>query len=246
MTKLNQIIAIEKGIKSRAHSTISELYKLLQKPQLFNGGTRTYLKRDDDGEDLPQERQNVQHKVSDVLASARKSTAELINVTLQKDETNMRAAADVIIDGVTVMTDVPVTTLLFLEKQLTDLRTFISRTPVLDNGESWQKDEGSGLYKTDPRQTQRTKKVQRPIVLYDATDKHPAQTQLVTDDITVGYWNTVLNSGAMPHPKKEAMEEKIEKLVLAVKQAREKANDIEASERRTLGDAIFDYLGIGG
>lgn len=246
MTKLNQIIAIEKGIKSRSHSEISELNKLIQKPQLFTGGVRFYQKKDEDGEDLPQERQHVQFKSDDVLANARQAISDLVNVTLQKDEANMNAKADVRVDDAVIMQGVPVTTLLFLEKQLTDMKTFISNLPVLDSAENWSKDEGSGLYKTETRQTQRTKKVQRPIVLYEATDKHPAQTQMITDDVTVGQWNTVMHSSAVPFPKKQEMQERIEKLILAVKQAREEANDIEVSERRPLGQAIFDYLGIGG
>lgn len=246
MTKLNQVIAIEKGIKSRSHSEISELYKLIQKPQLFNGGVRSYQKKDENGEDLPQERQHVQFKSDDVLATVRRAVTDLMNVTLQKDEANMHATADVKIDDVVIMSNVPVTTLLFLEKQVTDLKTFVGNLPVLDSAENWNKDEGSGLYKAEPRQTQRTKKEQRPIVLYDATDKHPAQTQLITEDVTVGHWHTVLHSGAVPFPKKQEMQERLEKLILAIKQAREEANDIEVSDRRPLGQAIFDYLGIGG
>lgn len=246
MTKLNQIIAVEKGIKSRSHSEISELYKLVQKPQLFNGSIRSYQKKDENGEDFPKEHQHVQFKSDDVLNTVRRVVSDLMNVTLQKDEANMHATADVRIDDAVIMSNVPVTTLLFLEKQMTDLKTFVGKLPVLDSAENWTKDEGSGLYKTEPRQTQKTKKVQRPIVMYDATDKHPAQTQLITDDVTTGYWNTVMHSGAIPSPEKQEMQERLEKLILAIKQAREEANDIEVSDRRSLGQAIFGYLGIGG
>ncbi len=37
MAKLNQIIAIEKGIKSKAYAHVTELHKACQKPDLFNG-----------------------------------------------------------------------------------------------------------------------------------------------------------------------------------------------------------------
>ena len=53
MAKLNQIIAIEKGIKSKSHSEISELYKLVQKPALFNGFSKSYQANDEEnGEKL--------------------------------------------------------------------------------------------------------------------------------------------------------------------------------------------------
>lgn len=45
MTKLNQVIAVEKGVKSRDHSEVSALYKLAQKPELFNGANRVFRKK---------------------------------------------------------------------------------------------------------------------------------------------------------------------------------------------------------
>ncbi len=245
MTKLNQIIAIEKGVKSRSHAIISDLYKMIQKSDLFSGASRQYEKKHDEGEDLPPERQHVQFHVDQVLEQFRRANSDLINVTVRKDKTNMNASANIEVDGI-VIEGVPVTTLLFIEKQLTDLRTFIDKLPVLDSAHDWRKDEGSGLFKTEPRKTQRTKKVQKPIVLYDATDKHPAQTQMITEDEVVGYWNTTLHSSAIPLPKKQQLQERVDKLLLAVKQAREKANDIEAVPDQVLGEAIFKYLGIGG
>ncbi len=37
MSKLNQIIAIEKGIKSRVYAGLTDLNKIVQKGELFNG-----------------------------------------------------------------------------------------------------------------------------------------------------------------------------------------------------------------
>jgi hypothetical protein len=48
-----------------------------------------------------------------------------------------------------------------------------------DEGESWTKVTNSGLWVTEPIQTHRTKKVQKPIVLYPPTTEHPVQTQLI-------------------------------------------------------------------
>lgn len=242
MVKLNQIIAIEKGIKSRAHEVISELYKTIQKPDLFNGLVRTYLKKDDDGEDLPSEKKHIQFRIKDVLGSVRLSQSELFDVTAQKDTANAGAKADVTVDGEQVLPALPVTTLLFLEKQITDLRTFVETIPVLDNGESWDLDANSGLYKTEPVQTHRTKKVTRPLVLYPATPEHPAQTQVVQEDVIAGFWSTVRQSAAMPKPEKEKIAERLEKLLIGIKEARERANDIEADKRLAIGSAIFEYL----
>ena len=82
----------------------------------------------------------------------------------------------------------------------------------------------------------------RPLVLYDATKEHPAQTQLVTEDIVAGYWNTVKYSGAMPAPQKVAMAERVEKLLRAVKEAREAANIIEEVPVPAVSEFILRYV----
>ena len=48
MAKLNQIIAIEKGVKTRSHTSLTELYRIVQKGELFNGFTKTYKKKNED------------------------------------------------------------------------------------------------------------------------------------------------------------------------------------------------------
>jgi hypothetical protein len=242
MSKLNQVIAIEKGVKARAHSVISDLFKVLQKPDLFNGAVRSYQKKDDDGEDLPGEKKHVQFRVQDVIGTVRISAAELIDTTVQKDIANTGAKAAVTVDGSQILPELPVSTLLFLEKQLTDLRTFVDAIPVLDNSESWTLDANSGLYRTDAVQTSRTKKINRPLVLYPATPEHPAQTQIVTEDVIAGFWSTIRQSAAMPKPEKEAISGRIEKLLIGVKEARESANDTDAGAKPAIGAAVFEYL----
>lgn len=242
MTKLNQVIAIEKGVKARAHSLISELFKTIQKPVLFDGATRVYRKKDEDGEDLPAERKVIQFRVQDILGSVRMSVGHLMDVTAQKEIANCSAQASVRIDGAAVLPPLPVTTLLFLEKQLTDLRTFAAALPVLDISEAWKRDESAGVWRTETAATTRTKKVQKPLVLYPATPEHPAQTQIVTEDVIAGYWETVKQSAAIPATEKEKIIARIDKLLVAVKEAREEANSIDANTRPQLGALVFNYL----
>jgi len=241
MAKLNQVIAIEKGVKSRVYGRLTELHKLLQKPGLFNGFSKQYEKRDEEGEDLPPERQRVQMTVSNVLMDIAAQTTELLDVTARKDWTNTRAFGRVM-DGDRVLFEAPVTYLLFLEKQLSDLRTMIGELPVLDEAEDWAQDANSGLARTPELRTHRTKKVQKPIVLYHATQEHPAQTQLVTEDIIAGYWKLTKLSGAMAKPERDRLLGRIETLFKAVKQAREEANNVDVIEPPAVGDIMFDYL----
>lgn len=242
MAKLNQIIAIEKGIKGRVYGDLTELNKAIQKPDLFNGFQKTYQKRDEDGEDLPAEKKRVQFVAAEVLRNAERAMSELMEVTARKDWTNCAASASVRVNGTAIVENAPVSFLLFLEKQLTDLRTFVGNLPVLDEGDSWNKDENSGLYKAEATQTHRTRKVQKPIVLYPATPEHPAQTQMVTEDVIAGFWTQIKQSGAMPKPEKQALAERVEVLLRAVKEAREEANVHDEVETPNVGERVFGYL----
>ncbi len=48
--KLNQIIAVEKGVKSRSFQELTEAHHALQKPALLSGIARTYRPKDEEGE----------------------------------------------------------------------------------------------------------------------------------------------------------------------------------------------------
>lgn len=238
--KLNQVLAIEKGVKSRTQRSITEAYHKIQKDALLSGLFKTYTPLDDAGLHLPPEHKRVQVRADEILKGVRKALTELLDITARKDFANCDARTDLVVGNVTV-SSVPVTYLLFLEKQLTDLRTLVGKVPVLDSAEDWTFDETTGVFKTSPVKTTRTQKVHKPIVLYDATEEHPAQTQLVSLDETVGHWSTTKQSGALPAPRREQLLEKLERLLEAVKFARETANSNVAPEVK-VGEVVFSYL----
>ena len=239
--KLNQILSIEKGIKSRAYAELSDLHKTCQKPALFNGFTKSYVRKSEDDDEYPQESQQIQVRAGDAIAYMRELLVPLFDVVASKDAANTVAAADIVVDGHVLAAGVPATTILFLEKQINDIRSFIEAMPVLDPAERWQFDEVSGQYYTNPTQTQRTKKVARPIVLYPATEQHPAQTQLISEDVVVGHWDMVKVSSAMVRSEKTEILARINALSSAVKQAREEANLVAAPDTK-IGDKILSYV----
>jgi len=242
-SKLNQIIAVEKGVKSRAISKFSDLYHVLQKPEQFTGFSKKYQSKDEEGEKLNPERKKVQFTVPDIIDSGYSVISDLINLTYRKDIANMKATANVVVDGDIVVANAPVTFLLFLEKQLVDVETFIETLPVLDPTEEWEFDEEAQFYKTEPIVTNRTKKVPKVVVLYNATDKHPAQTELLQEDVIVGEWENIKHSGAIPKHKQEELLQRVRKLMIAVKNAREEANEYEETESpKAIGEQIFSYL----
>ncbi|GAA4627307.1 hypothetical protein GCM10023196_038980 [Actinoallomurus vinaceus] len=241
VAKLNQIIAVEKGIKSGTLRDLTDAHHGLQKPALLSGISRTYQPKDEEGEQLPPESTRVQVQADEVIRRTADIVTRLFDVTATKDWANCEARADVKVDGETLLRDVPVTYLLFLEKQLTDLHTFVKKLPVLDAAETWVFDESADAWRTEPVRTIRTKKVPRNHVKAEATEKHPAQVEVYYEDVAVGYWTTVKFSGALPARRVNELLERVEKLQQAVKFAREEANGAEVTDRR-VGDVVFRYL----
>lgn len=239
--KLNQVIAIEKGVKSRTQSMVTDVHKACQKPALFNGFSKEYQPKAEDGEVFPAESTKVQKNAADEIRQAANAWRELFNVTALKDVGNTNAVVDVKIDGVALIEGVPATYLLFLEKQFIDIRTFIGKLPTLDPAKEWKNDPNDRLYKAEARQTIKTKKTPRAVVLHEATKEHPAQVQMVAEDITIGYWSQVDFSGAIPETRQQELLDNIEQLIKAVKMAREEANSVEV-EKREIGKPIMDWL----
>src|SRR6185312_16473939 len=124
--KLNQIIAIEKGVKSQTYAHLTEINKIVQKPDLFNGFAKAYQPNDSDGDTLPPEKKKVQFSATETMRGVAFEMSNLIAVTARKDWTNCVAKADVRIDDATLFSDAPVSFLLFMEKQMTDLRTLVN------------------------------------------------------------------------------------------------------------------------
>lgn len=241
MPKLNQILAIEKQTKASASSDLTGVYHQLQKEALLGGVSRTYAAKDDDGERFPSENQIVQLNVAKLLESVTKALSPLYNVTFQRDFANCSARADVVVDGKMLLTDVPATHLLWLEKQFVDLHTLITKLPALPQTESWEYDPAQSCWKTAPVETAKTKKIPKVFVKAEATKEHPAQVDVVHEDVIQGYWTTVKFSGALPKDRIQTLRERIEKLLAAVKFAREQANLVEVVKADT-ASALFGFL----
>jgi hypothetical protein len=241
MPRLNQIVAIEKGVKSQSLRELTDAHQLLQKPPLLAGISRTYRPKDEEGEQLPPEATKVQVKTDEVIRRTADILTRLFDVTATKDWANGLAKADVVVDGQTLLSQVPITYLLFLEKQLVDLHTFVKKLPVLDASETWTMDTSSDSWATEAVQTSRTKKIPRNHVKAEATEHHPAQVEVYYEDVVVGYWRTVKFSGALPARRVNELAEQVERLQEAVKFAREEANNLQVDDQK-VGETIFQFL----
>ena len=242
MPKLHEIVALATGKKAEVEKAVTEGYHQLQKGDLFDGLQKSYRPAAEDGEPLPPEQKRAQLAVPEVIARACGHWSRLFDLTFTLDCGNQVAAADIVTpDGTVLVEKVPVPTLLFLEKQLESIKAFVSAIPSPDPTESWSLDPGLGVLVTPPVETFRTKKISRAIVLYPATTEHPAQTQLVQEDVIAGFWRTVKFTTRLPVSEKASILAKAGALLDAVKVARERANAAEV-ERKRMGDALVHFV----
>lgn len=240
--KLNQFIALLKGGKSTGEGALTKAYHLIQNKALMVGYSKTYQPRNDDGETLPSEGVLLQLRVPVILDDVVGPLTKLLDLTATVDKGNQIATADVMIEGKPLLRDVPVSTLLFLEKKLVDFRTFVEKLPTLDAAEEWVLGDDGISWKTKPSSKVRTKKLPRNHEKSPATDKHPAQVEVFYEDLVVGDYTTVGFSGALKEKEKQRLLAQVVALQEAVKVAREQANMTEVPDYK-IGKDIFAFLG---
>lgn len=240
-SRLSHIVAVSKRAKSDATTTLTQAHHKLQRTELTKGLSRTYQPLNDEGIGKPPESTKVQVSAIEIIESIKKDLIRLFDITYTQDNGNVLAKADVKVDGQVLVQGATVPFLLFLEKQLTDIGTFVNKLPVLEPSENWTYDPTTGHFKTDPVKTLSTVKKPRNHEKAPATDKHPAQVDVYFEDVPVGEWSAVKFSGALPATQVKTLSEKVRKLQDAVKVAREEANATEIPNM-TVGAAVLGYL----
>lgn len=241
MPHLSQIVSIEKDVKEKAASGRAKAEGMFGKSGLYSGISRTYTPKNEEGEQLPPESTSVQVKIKQVLADVRSHMTTLFDTVAMKDYANCHAKADIVVDGVTLLSAVPATHILFLEKQLAELLAFVKRIPTLDASEVWRYDENQDCYATEPVETIRTKKIMQRLIASEATKEHPAQVHVYQEDVPDGRWKTIKFSGAIPTREVNDIIARIEKVQMAVKFAREEANRSEVKAQKT-GEPLLKYI----
>lgn len=248
-TKLHTIIAVRETVKNRATHALKTVHRDSQKVDLYNGLTRSYRPKDEDGDQLPPENQNVQLNADTVLNGLVGAVSRNWNLMATIDTGNQGASADVVVpvaggaDGETrvLLRDVPATHLLFLARELDDVYTFVSKLPTLDPAQKWTYDANVAAYVAEPVISHRTVKVMQNHVKAEATEKHPAQVETFTADVVAGFWTLIKRSGALPLERKLRLLQRVTELQLAVKEARERANEFEVNDVE-VARPLFDYM----
>ena len=241
MAKLNQIVAIVSGEKTKANALLTNAHRGWHKDRI-TGLNRTYTPLIEGGEEFPPEQKQVQLRVRDALKEVQEKMSNFFNVVATQEYSNCSAKANVVVNGKTIIPDVPVSVLLFLEKQLTDLSTFISNIPTLPTDQIWRFDDGKNCYVTEVVQSVKTQKVPTVLVKFAPTEHQPGQADIINVDKTIGHWSSVHMSGAMPEKERDDMLERVEQLQKAVVMAREEANSMVVTDQKLIGQQVFDFV----
>ncbi len=256
MAKLHEILAVESGLQTAAKKINEETIKTFgKKDEHFVETTRIVSHFGEEDQKLDTvETKSMVTTVLDKLLYNQGPNIRALDAYLQKEATNQKASADIIVgegsvSQVTIAVGVPATVLLGLETKLTELRAVYEAIPTLAPGPVWNLDltarGAGGVYAAaNPDVTFRTRKTLKPIVMAPATEHHPAQVQAVTEDVPVAKIVTNHKSGMMTTAQKSALLDRVDQLLRAVKRARQRANGTEVV-KQNIGAALFDFIHTG-
>lgn len=246
MPKLHELLAVDSQLKGQANKTRTELAATFKnKRHLFEEKRVTFQPSEEGAQAQTEEQSDIQTTVRQELKWFTDLWASAIDTSLRVAEGNTQAFADIVLDDDTVlMPHVPATALLELEKRVAEFQELLAAVPTLDPAKGFSPDgqKGEGIYVARTRETTRTKKLQKGIILAQATKEHPAQTALITEDSPVGRLTTQEWSGLITPAQKADMLERVEALGRAVKKARSRANEVELKERHEIGKKLFGYV----
>lgn len=246
MSKLHEILAVESDAQGQFKKILEETSKVFKDgSHLFTGHTRTLKMFDEKDANLnTTERTEISTTVKKRLEYTNSFISRYLDVVYQKELANREAKADIIVNGVTVATDVPATFLLGLESKLKEVRVVYANIPTLPSNVKWEKDEGQGedIFVTAyPETADKTKQMYKSQVLYEATEHHPAQIEKWQEQTPVGRYETIRWSGAVTSAEKARILGNLDSLLSAVKQARQRANSQEVPKGNISKD-IIDFI----
>lgn len=237
---LHHVLATERRVKREADEAKTHAHRILSTPSLFIGEEKTYKPKDADGEKLSPQRTPLARDAKEVLAQPMPAWIQKIDTIAAKDDANTRARADVIVNGSVFLEAVPAVHLLFLEKELDDMRKLLENLPQID-GAGWTHDPATGTYRSEPIEQTKMAKVRKALVAPQPNDKFPAQTEFYSEDVVIGWWTAVREASAFTPTEVRRMLGKVRILHAAVKRARETANTVPVNPIDE-GRKIMDFV----
>lgn len=246
--QLHELLAVEGDRRNKAQLLMQEAGKTFSARQdHFDGLKKIYTPDDEDGEKIPPETKLVATTVAQKLHYVQENIADALDAQLSKEETNAsgQAAATLTVDGVE-LGNFSATSLLGMEAFFTKYRDMLRSIPTLDPTRTWSRDKqkSEDTYFSDPEVTYRTVKELDRFIKAEATDKHPAQVEIVNLNKQVGHYDTTYESGRLTVTEKADMLNRVDRLLIAIKEARAVANQAEVKNVKA-AKKVFDFLNKG-
>lgn len=245
--KLYEVLVVEGQLKSQAQVTLNDLKATFEKKRhLFEEKRKTFQPIEEGSPAVTEEQSDIQSTIMSELRWLANIWLKALDTSYQVAEGNTQARADITLDdGTVLLSNVPATALLELEKRAAEIQAMFTSVPTLDPAKSFRPDPDKGryIYRARDVNKSRTKKVQKHIVVVPPTTEHPAQVATVTEDIVTGTIQEQEWSGLIIPAHKAQLLERAEELRRAVKAALHRANAVELSTTpATCGQKIFDFL----
>ncbi len=248
MSKLHELIPVNNALEGQVDKCASDLTELFtKKHHHFTEKLVTVTSKEEAGAPSTVEEQlALQSTVRKELNWMRPFWIKAIDSAHQINVGNTVAKADIVLEnGDVLVLDVPATTLLELDKTLVKIKNLLAVVPTLDPAKSFKTDpqRDLGVWVARDITRVRTAKRQKAIVLYDATTEHPAQTQLISEDVPVATVTTQEWSGMITPAMKADLLDRCETLMRAVKAARARANEVVVDvEANRIAHSLLNYV----
>jgi len=246
MSKLHELLAVEGKLESQSKKVISDLQNTFNKKRhLFEEKKVVFTPHAENEQSVTEAQSDIQSTLDKELDWVRGHLVKSLNASYQVAEANTQARADIILeDGTVVAKGVPATALLELEKRVSEIAELLKNVPTLDPAKGFQPDaaRGEGYFQAREVNKGRTKKANKAIVLYDATPEHPAQTQIVTEDVEVGRIQEQEWSSLFTPARKSNLINKAEILERAVRQARARANEQTIDKDKSIAESLLNAI----
>jgi len=245
MGKLHELLAVESDRKKASDRLVEESIKTFKKDNLFSGSVKRTEMFDEAEAKISDEVLKLETTVDENLEYSLDALVKYWDTVAQKDATNMTAIADIVIDGKVLVEAVPATTLLGMEKKINELRNLYNAIPTLPPGINWVIDESQekvGVYRnSNDLETLKTMKDIEFRTIAEPTKEHPAQVAQVSITKNIGRFITTKWSGMVTPYEKARRITNCERLLSAIKKARQRANSVKTVDIK-VGQAMIDFI----
>lgn len=248
-TVLHELLAVEQNLSETANRITKEVTKTLAtKGSLFEGQSKQHEIFADDSQHLVQatEHKEIQSTVNEQLDFLSGELAKYWDVSLQKEEANQRATADIVVNSQILIANVPSIVLLSMEKKLTSLLGVYNAIPTLDAATAWEEDPSyskANVFRTKhATERQQTVTSKKYVEISPATPQHKAQVAQQEIVEVVGKYKVTEFSSAISSFDKAKKIQRLTALTRAVKKARQRANNVEVKNDLTFGKELLNFI----